>query len=77
MIHYLDILNAVNRVNGWRDGFVMTNLERQLSQSLEVYKRRGEFDGTMDSAYKCLTLACYELEPINPHIKLKQSRNSV
>lgn len=62
MISYLDVLNAVNRVNGWRDGFIMTNLERQLSQSLEVYKRRGEFNGTMDSAKECLELAGYEIE---------------
>ena len=64
MIQYLDILNAVNRVNGSRDGFDMGHLERQLSQSLEIYKQRGEFDGTIKSAYEVLTLAGYELEPM-------------
>jgi hypothetical protein len=63
MIHYIDVVNAVNRVNGWRDGIDEYPLECQLVQSLRIYQSRGEFNGTMKSAYECLELAGYELEP--------------
>ena len=63
MIMYTDLVSAINRVNGWRDGMEMGTLERQMSDSLQVYKRRGEFDGTVESAIRCLELACYEFEP--------------
>lgn len=36
-------------------------LALQLMQSLEIYKERGEFDGTLNSAIECLTLAGYEI----------------
>jgi hypothetical protein len=62
-IQYIHVLDAVNALAGLRDGFKESPLVKQLVLSLEVYKQRGEFDGTMDSAYECLTLAEYELEP--------------
>lgn len=39
-----------------------TYLERQLLGSLLVYKSRGEFDGTFESAIECLKQAEYEIE---------------
>ena len=36
-------------------------LEAQLMRSLRVYQDRGEFDGTYNSACKCLLQAGYEL----------------
>lgn len=61
MITYIQVLNAVNRIHGWRDGIESSPLENQLAMSLRLYKDRKEFDGTMSSAYDCLVLAGYEL----------------
>jgi hypothetical protein len=60
MIQYIDLVCAINRVLGWRDGIEMGSLEKQLSASLQVYQSRGEFDGTVSSALECLELAGYE-----------------
>lgn len=55
MITYIELIDAVNVVNGNRD-----REENQIVLSLEVYKRQGEFDGTIKSAKKCLKMAGYE-----------------
>ena len=39
-------------------------LEAQLARSLRVYQDRGEFDGSLESAIECLTLAEYEIEGV-------------
>lgn len=39
-----------------------SSLVGQLVSSLKVYVGRGEFDGSLNSAVECLTLACYEIE---------------
>jgi hypothetical protein len=62
MVNYLDMLNAVNRVLGWREGIPMTQYEQKLSETLETYKLSGVFDGTMESAKECLEMAGYELD---------------
>jgi hypothetical protein len=61
-INYMTLVNVVNVLNGWREYPAPQTLEHQLVQSLEVYKRRGEFDGTMRSAFECLSQAEYEFE---------------
>jgi hypothetical protein len=63
-VQYIHIVSAVNIVNG---NPVPKHIEeskyiQQLVGSLEVYKRRGAFDGTMPSACECLQLAGYETE---------------
>lgn len=65
MIAYQDVVNAMNRLSGFREGFPMGALEKQLTLSLKVYHDRGEYDGTVESAYECLERACYELVPLN------------
>jgi hypothetical protein len=55
---YWNVQDAVNVVNGWAT--CDSRHKNQIIQSLEVYKSRGEFDGTMDSAYQCLRQAGYE-----------------
>ena len=67
MITYIDVLDAVNRVNGHRRGLIDNNLVKQLTSTLKVYKRRKEFTGTIESALDCLQLSGYEVD----HIKLK------
>ncbi len=37
-------------------------VEKQLATSLELYKDRKEFDGTLESAVECLERACYEIQ---------------
>lgn len=65
MIQYIHVVEAVNVVNGWQPiANVQSNVVKQLAGSLQVYKGRGEFDGTMDSAYECLKQAEYELEKV-------------
>ena len=49
-------------------------IERQLAMSLKVYVDRGEFDGTLDSAIGCLTLACYEIAPGDGKVLTKGAR---
>jgi hypothetical protein len=34
----------------------------QVVQTLRLYRDRGEYDGSYDSAVECLELACYEIE---------------
>lgn len=62
MITYLQVLDAVNTVNGHRKGLENGDTVKQLVKSLELYKDRGEFKGDIYSAYVCLELAGYELE---------------
>jgi hypothetical protein len=62
MITYKDLIDAVNRVNGHREGFEDSLTVKQLVLSLNVYKDRQEFDGTINSAKQCLKLAEYEIE---------------
>lgn len=62
-ISYEMLVCVVNVLNGWREYPAPKTLEHQLVQSLEVYKRRGEFDGTMISARDCLRMAEYEIAP--------------
>lgn len=61
MIQYLQVLDAVNRLAGLRENIPMSKLEQHLALSLDVYKRRGEFNGTMKDAIECLVNAEYEL----------------
>ena len=61
MINYLNIVDAVNRINGHRDGVEFSTSEKQLVNSLKVYQSRGEFNGTISSAIECLKQAGYEL----------------
>jgi hypothetical protein len=42
----------------------MSQTEKQLKLSLEVYLGRGEYDGTLDKAIECLTMAGYEIEGV-------------
>jgi hypothetical protein len=75
MLTYIDVLNAANRLNGWRDGFAWSETEKQLVNSLRVYLQRGDYDGTMASAYHCLELAGYELKnPYQDEERLKNGR---
>jgi len=60
MIYYLDVFDAVNAVKGHRPPTIST-LVSQLALSLETYKGRGEFDGSIRSAIECLELAGYDL----------------
>lgn len=34
----------------------------QLMLSLKVYQRRGEWNGSVESAIKCLRMACYTID---------------
>jgi hypothetical protein len=40
----------------------MTSLNKQLFLALCLYKQRGEFDGSYESAIQCLAMAGYEIE---------------
>lgn len=70
---YLEVVNAVNRVHGWRDDFELGALEKQLSQTLQVSKNRGEFDGTIKSALACLSQSGYEVNHLIEAYAAKQA----
>jgi len=62
MLKYIEIVDAVNTVNGNRQRMNNDSTVNSLVCSLELYKDRGEFDGTIKSAKKCLRQADYEIE---------------
>jgi len=73
MIRYEHILDAVNNVNGWREGIESSPLVKHLTQVLEEYKNRGEFQGDMQSAIDCLQDSAFEIEPgVFEHFKSKR-----
>jgi len=72
VIDYSDLVQAINRVNGWREGMIDSPLVAQLAQSLQVYKGRGEFNGTVDSALECLIQAEYEVQ----HLQRSQTNET-
>jgi hypothetical protein len=74
MIRYDDVIIAINRVLGWREGIELGFLEKQLSQSLQLYWNRKEFDGTIKSALWCLYRAGYETEYVTKEILIDQRR---
>lgn len=39
-----------------------SSLSKDIAVSLSTYKTRGEFDGSLESAIKCLKQAEYEIE---------------
>lgn len=65
MISLDDIVKAIvlisHPVDDWHVG-EGEKLRATLAQSLLVYMRRGEFDGTLASAVGCLRLAEYEVD---------------
>ncbi len=60
MITYIDLIIAMNRVLGWREGIPLGLFERELSETLTYSVPK--FDGTVDSAIQCLTAAGYQFE---------------
>lgn len=62
MLSYQTIVDAVNTINGHRGGFASGPVLTQVILSLKFYKDRGEFDGSIASAYACLELAGYDLD---------------
>ncbi len=46
----------------------VAKLESQIARSLETYRQRGEYDGSYDSALRCLKWAEYETRSV----KLRQ-----
>ena len=62
MLKNNEILDAVNTINGFRDRQNNGSFVNTLVCTLDLYKDRGEFDGTIASAKKCLRQAEYEIE---------------
>lgn len=59
MLKLKEINQAVKIVNQSK---LQPSDANQIIMSLMVYKDRGEFDGSMYSAFECLELAGYEIE---------------
>lgn len=62
MITRLEVLKAMQLLTNPAGYLNCSALHKQLAQSLELYEERGEYDGTIESAIECLTLAAYEIE---------------
>ena len=62
MITYTQLVDVVNNINDHRKGFVLGPYEKHLTISLQLYKARQEFDGTVESAILCLMGAGYEFD---------------
>lgn len=60
MLTRKDVLIIYKSMRG--DVYPLNDYQSQAIRSLIVYKNRGEFDGSFDSAVKCLLSACYEVE---------------
>jgi len=56
-----EVLSAMNLLSAPSGYLSATATEKQLASSLEVYERRGEFDGSLESAIECLERAEYEI----------------
>lgn len=56
-VKYRELIDAINIVYGFRK-----EPHTQISMALQLYKDRGEFDGTVLSAIECLQQAEYEID---------------
>jgi hypothetical protein len=65
MISRLEVLKAMQMLENPVGYLNCSAVHKQLAGSLEVYQRRGEYDGTIKSAIECLELAGYEIEGEN------------
>lgn len=63
MIKYEDLMRAI-RISNSKAPKQTHGVVHQLVMSLDLYKERGEYDGSLKSATECLELACYEFEPM-------------
>lgn len=62
MISFKDLKKAIKYYNSKWDLESESEIVRQLVSSLDVYRERQEFDGTLETAIECLTLAGYEIK---------------
>lgn len=72
-LDYQDIVIAVNRVNGWRDGFEIGRFEATLAAILEEDRLEGSFNGTIASALRCFERQGYNVRHL---LKLYQETGS-
>lgn len=68
-LNYADILIAINRVLGHREGIEQGFFEKGLAEVLINNKERGRFDGTVESALKCFEDEGYDVSSIRSSIK--------
>jgi hypothetical protein len=61
MITKNDIQSAIKLVGKVKRIPVYTCVHIQLAHSLDLYRERGEFDGSIESAQACLELAGFEI----------------
>lgn len=66
MVKIEEILRAIDLVE--TKYLSMTWTERQLKGSLEIYKTKGEFDGSTQSAIECLKRTGYEIEGVGKNV---------
>ena len=61
MITKKQIQSAIDLLNDKKSWYRCRPLTQSICRSLVTYKNRKEFDGTINSAVDCLSLAGYEI----------------
>lgn len=59
MITEHDIKKAMRMLENPREYLNCESVHKQLAMALELYQDRGEYNGTYESAYECLTSAAF------------------